>query len=141
MTIISGAGATTLAAIGALHVAWGAGTPWPMATRRELADAVIGNEDDMPPPAACYAVGAGLLASAALVIGVGGGSTFPQAARWTLVAGLATRAAAGGEVFLVAANGPDASERFRHLDTMVYRPLCLALAGAAATSALTSRRR
>lgn len=135
MGIVSTAGGVGLAGVGTLHVAWGLGASWPSATRRELAEAVIGDPDGMPPPLLCLAVGVGLIAGGALVAGAGGDSGLARTARWALAAGLGTRAVTGGEAILILSGGPDASERFRDLDTTAYRPLCLALAAAAAVSA------
>jgi hypothetical protein len=60
----------TLAAIGAVHVAWGSGSAWPMTSRADLSDAVLGApglEGDAA--GACHAVAGVLGVAAALVAG------------------------------------------------------------------------
>ncbi len=81
--------AAVLGATGALHAVW-AVTPWPLGTPEEFADAVVGTGDGVPPAAACVAV-AGLLGTAAYLVGaeagvlpgVGpGGCGGPGCGRW-----------------------------------------------------------
>jgi hypothetical protein len=58
-----------LAALSALHVAWGFGSSVPFRSRGELADAVVGTAT-VPPPLSCFAVAGALAAGAALASGV-----------------------------------------------------------------------
>lgn len=117
-----------LVSLAGLHLVWGRGSSFPFGSRRELADAVVGAES-VPPPAACYAVAAGLLVGAGLV------EDTPQLPSWLRHAGIfvvtsvfTVRAALGwlGLTDLVSP-GSD-SARFRRLDRRVYAPLCAALA-------------
>jgi hypothetical protein len=127
--------ASTLAAIGALHVAWGFGSSFPFRDRATLADTVVGN-DVVPGRRASLAV-AGLLAVAAgLVVDV---VPVPRPLRRVGVAGvatvLATRAAfgfAGSTARLVP--GSD-SPTFVATYRRVFAPLCAALAAGAVLSA------
>jgi hypothetical protein len=127
-----------LAATGGLHAVW-ARSPWPLATRAQFADAVIGvGEERVPGPAACVAV-AGLLGAASYLVGARAGALPAAGPRWLrrtgtgVVAGvLLARGAAGPVVFARI----ERTERFRRLDRRYYSPLCLALgAGAAVVAA------
>src|SRR5690349_18367449 len=62
--------AAALAGIGALHAAWGAGSNWPMSSRADLVEAVVGAQGSpSADAAACYAVAATLGTAAAIVAG------------------------------------------------------------------------
>lgn len=127
--------ASALAAIGAIHVAWGFGSSFPFGDRATLADTVVGN-DVVPGRRASLAV-AGLLGIAAgLVADV---LPVPRPLRRVGVVGvgavLATRAAfgfAGATARLVP--GSD-SPKFVATDRRVFAPLCAALAAGAVVSA------
>jgi hypothetical protein len=127
--------ASALAAIGALHVAWGLGSSFPFRDRAALADTVVGN-DAVPGRGASLAV-AGLLGVAAGLVA----DVLPVAPRFRrvgvlgVVSVLATRAAlgfAGSTERLVAGSN---SPRFVTADRRVFAPLCAALAAGAAVSA------
>ena len=62
MQTVAGLIAVVLGAIAVLHVYWGFGGVWPGTDRKSCARAVAGFRgiDRMPPPAACFAVAAGL---------------------------------------------------------------------------------
>jgi hypothetical protein len=133
--------ATALAAIAAIHVAWGVGSSFPFRDRETLADVVVGN-DVVPGAAESFAVAALLGAAAALV---GDAAPLPRPLRTAgvlSVAGvLATRAAfgfTGSTAKLVP--GSD-SPRFRSADRRLFSPLCTALAIGSAASAIAPRRR
>jgi hypothetical protein len=141
---------TALFGLAGLHAVWGAGSSWPAAGRRALAEAVIGTrtgpgtgtghgtgtgpgpqDSGMPGQAACFAVSGALAAAGALAAG------WP-ARRWPAlhrlgicgVAGvLASRGAIGlaGQTRIISPQS--GSERFLRLDRRVYSPSCLALAG------------
>jgi hypothetical protein len=126
----------TLAVIGALHVAWGAGSAWPRASRADLSDAVLGSPGLQGDSAgACYAVAGALGAAAALVAG---GPQALDRPRRVAVAGIAAILAARGALGLIGrthlVSPPSTGERFRRLDRRVYAPLCLSLAGLTALS-------
>jgi Protein of unknown function (DUF3995) len=117
-----------LFALAGLHAAWGAGSAWPMADRRALADAVIGG-DDVPPPLACYAVSGALTTAGLLVAG------------WPRRHPLLRRVGVGGVVAVLAGRGAlgiagrtsivsprSTSRSFARRDRRIYSPLCLALA-------------
>ncbi|MFJ8627180.1 DUF3995 domain-containing protein [Kitasatospora sp. NPDC093550] len=127
--------AGALGATGALHAVW-AVTPWPLKTPEEFADVVVGAGEGVPPAAACVAV-AGLLGTAAYLVGAEAG-VLPEAGPERLrragvrtVAGVMLARGVGG---LALFGGVlERSERFRRMDRRYYSPLCLALgAGAAA---------
>jgi hypothetical protein len=126
--------ATVLGGIAVLHVAWGTGSTFPFASRKQLNDTVIGRQAT-PSPAACYGV-AGLLAAAgALVAGLPArDSLLRRAGVCTVTAALGARAALGfaGKTDLVSPKS--VSPRFRQMDRRVFAPLCLALAVGAAKS-------
>ena len=62
--------AVVLAPTAGLHAAWAAGSSWPAADRRGLADAVTGTPV-MPDPPACWTVAVALTAAAAVTAGAG----------------------------------------------------------------------
>ncbi|MGE3194803.1 MAG: DUF3995 domain-containing protein [Microbacteriaceae bacterium] len=132
---ISDVTAVALGAIGAIHVAWAFGSPFPFRDRATLADRVVGNEV-VPGRAPSLAV-AGALAAAMVV--VGDRRLLPTAVRRTgslgVAAVLAARAAFGlaGKTHVLVP-GSD-SPSFVQLDRRVYGPLCAALAAGALTSA------
>ena len=118
-----------------MHAAWGAGSSWPFADRSALADAVIGAEE-VPGPAACFAVSAALTAAGLLVISrPSGHDAVRRCGAGGVAAVLAGRGVLGltGRTRLVSP--ASASERFRRLDRVAYSPLCLVLAGLSALSA------
>ncbi|MFJ9947715.1 DUF3995 domain-containing protein [Kitasatospora sp. NPDC091207] len=130
--------AGVLAATGALHALWTA-TPWPARSPREFADTVVGTGDGVPPAAACLAV-AGLLGTAAYLVGAEAGvlpAVGPRRVRRAgvrAVAGVLLARGAAGPVAFGVRSGR--TPRFRRLNTRYYSPLCLALgAGAAVVAA------
>lgn len=116
-----------LAALVALHVAWGLGSSFPFRDRDDLADAVVGSST-VPPPESCYAVAAALAIGAALVADVG---RVPPRLRRTLLLGMAGVLGSRGALGLAGATemiSPGSnSERFLQLDRRLYSPLCLGL--------------
>ena len=137
MSVVRLATAAVLAALAGLHVAWGAGSSFPLRDAEELSDAVAGSRVS-PSPAACFAVAGALGSAAALVAGAPRRHPFVQRAGTTTVAAVfAGRAVLGftGRTDLVAPGGV-VSERFRHLDRTRYSPLCALIAA----GALISRR-
>jgi len=116
-----------MAALVALHVAWGLGSAFPFRTRRELADSVVGSSL-VPPPMACFAVAGALATGTVLVANV---IPIPQPMRRISLVGMAAvfgfRGALGftGKTALVLP-GSD-SERFVRLDRRIYAPICLGL--------------
>jgi hypothetical protein len=127
-----------LLALAAIHLAWAAGSSWPLATRADLADAVIGRSGgEVPSPAACLLV-AGLLASAAATLGAPDSRPRRAGAR-TLVMAFGARGtlgAAGRTELLVPGSS---SRRFRALDRRLYSPICLTLAALALPAARVGR--
>jgi hypothetical protein len=135
------AAAAGLAALAGVHVAWAAGSSWPLADRVALADAVIGRAGgEVPSPAACLLV-AGLLGTAAGVLG-GEASASPlkRLGARVLVATLAARAGCGLAGRTDVLSPGSCSPRFRELDRRVYSPLCLVLAALALPAAVPARR-
>ncbi len=139
--IATGAGASGLAALAAIHVAWATGSAWPLADRAALADAVIGRAGgEVPSPTACLAV-AGGLATAAGFVG-GRPRSRPRLRHLGVTGAVATLGARGGlglagHTDLVSPGS--SSPRFRSLDRRIYSPLCLTLAGLALPAALPTR--
>ncbi|MGO9877181.1 MAG: DUF3995 domain-containing protein [Acidimicrobiia bacterium] len=118
----------TLAGIAAVHVAWGLGSPFPFASREDLADAVIGSRA-VPSAHACYAVAAALAAASALVCDVPVGPRRVRRLGRRVVGGvLAVRGFAGLAGRTDVLSPGSTSPRFRRLDRRVYSPLCVALA-------------
>jgi hypothetical protein len=132
--ILPAAGAGALAALSALHLAWAAGSTWPMADGRALADVAAGSAE-MPGRADCVVVGSGLAVAATLVAGVGGARRPVRLARAAIAAGFLVRGLAGltGQTRRLVSWTPGA--HFQRLDRRYYGPLCLLLSAAAASSA------
>jgi uncharacterized protein DUF3995 len=124
----AGLTSSTLAAIAAIHIAWGRGSSVPFASREELADAVIGSQA-VPSPNACYVVAAALFVASALVGDVPVGPRRLRRLGRVVVGGtLAVRGFAGlcGRTDILSPGSTSA--RFRRLDRQIYSPLCVALA-------------
>ena len=135
--------AGTLAAIGAVHVAWAAGSSWPFADRERLARAVDGVAADRFPGAGASVAVAGLLFTAAGLVAASRRGRGGRLARAGTAAAGATLLGRGivGVVrpgLLPAGDEPP----FARLNATVYSPLCLALGvGAARAAAVPARAR
>jgi hypothetical protein len=129
-----------LAGFAGLHIAWAAGSSWPLHDKTTLSDAVIGH-DRFPSPAACLAVAGALSAGAAFVAGWPTDAERPQRIGAAgVVAVLSLRGALGlaGLTHLVSPGS--ASPRFLRLDRRVYAPICLTLAALALPAARQRQR-
>lgn len=137
-TLITSARVASVAAFtvaAALHTAWGLGSAWPMRTRLDLADVVVGAAD-VPAAPACFAVVGLATAAGGLVSGASGTGTAATAARRVLAAVIAARGIAGGRAAAMALGMEGPSPRFIHLDNRVYRPLFLGTAAAVLATTL-----
>ena len=133
-TIAGGVAAAVLLVIGAFHV-WWVRSPWPCATRQDLARNVVGRpEGDLPPifaplsilVGALLGVAAHLVAAEADVVPAG----LPDGLVTAGTCGVATVLFVRGVAGFVQ-SGLElgvAPARYRHLDVRVYSPLCVALA-------------
>lgn len=125
--ISGGIAATTLAAVGGLHILWAA-DPWPWDSAVEMRTAVFGSADSDVPKAGYVLMGGVLAGSAAVVASQSrilprfGSDRLRSAAMYALSGGLLLRGAGG----LLLNSG--AAEEFQRLNTTVYSPLCLGLA-------------
>jgi len=129
-----------LLGLSGLHAAWALGSPWPAASRRELAERVftqteMGKLDGgMPPAAATWAVAGGLAGMAGAVAAAAAGvrSRRLRRATWAIAAIFGARSVAYLPSDL-ARGGP--SDAYQRLDLTVYAPLCAAIsAGTAAVA-------
>lgn len=129
----------SLAALAGLHLLWATGSPWPLADRATLSDAVVG-QDAFPPPAACVKVATALATGSVLVAG------WPHQAPRIRRAGvlgvvgvLSLRGALGiaGRTDVVSPGS--SSPRFRALDRKLYSPISLTIAALAVSAARPSR--
>lgn len=132
MTALAIALWAVLAAIAALHAAWGLGSHWPCASEESLVRAAGGTPGArrMYPPSACFAV-------AAMLAGVSAWPLFAAdllPAAWpgwlTEVAGVAIAAifmARGIAGYVPAWRRLHSAEPFATLDRRIYAPLCFAL--------------
>jgi hypothetical protein len=127
-------------AIAGLHVAWGGGSSFPFANRERLADAVIGAEE-VPPPAACFAVAAMLVVGAAAL---SESFSIPNRLRafvlYAMAVALGVRSVLGFLGLTRLASPASTSRTFRERDRSIYSPLTLALAFAALRTALQLKR-
>lgn len=120
----------TLLGIAGIHAYWGVGGTWPGHDPVSLGRKVFASEtQQLPPPAACFAVtGALTVTTAALVLSgrsgplQGGSRRVCQLAAGTLL----TRGLLG----FVLPRFTQANPEFRHLNRVIYSPLCLVLGGA-----------
>lgn len=121
--------AAALITIGVLHIVW-LRTSWPWNSPPELNSAVFGSSEATPPPAILYwATGAALVAAGVLVLMQAG--VLPAVTPdW--LRGIAMWALAG-ILFLRGVGGyfmnSNASAEFVRLNSYVYSPLCITLAG------------
>lgn len=139
-TIVAGTGLTGIAAI---HALWASGSPWPAASRDELADLIVGSR---PFPSSAMTVGV------VIIIGIGTGTVLVESRRMTRAdttstansapPGIAGRAIRLGALFVPAAmalrgvvgfamSGLELGQEpdlYRRWDLRIYSPLCLALA-------------
>jgi hypothetical protein len=121
-----------LAAIAALHAAWGAGVRWPCRDEESLVALVVGYpRERMPTPAQCFAAAGAILAAAA-VLALLAGVWRPPLPAWvvTLLGIGMTGAFAGRGVagYLPAWRALFPRQPFTRLDRLVYSPLCLCIA-------------
>ncbi|MBL3687386.1 DUF3995 domain-containing protein [Leucobacter zeae] len=116
-----------LTSVGALHLVWASGSPWPERSRKRLAEAVVGSSKGMPDPGATALVGGAALVTGAIAGGAWGEGRAAVGVRRLVGAALLARAALGGDAALTALGLPAAGRRFRHLDRSIYRPLCTVL--------------
>lgn len=143
MLILAIALVLTLGGIAALHAYWGFGGRWPARDEATLADMVIGKTPGgrMPPPAACFAVAAAILAGVGLIVLVSFGglphpaAAFVRGAYWIFTAVFVARGVAG---FVPALWRRSSGTAFVRLNTRYYSPLCLLL-GAGLISNLLGR--
>ncbi|MFI8826067.1 DUF3995 domain-containing protein [Streptomyces sp. NPDC053431] len=124
-----------LAADGLLHLYWTTGATWPAHDPRTLSIAVLGSEVPFTPPVLLPLV-AVLLTGAAAVLaygqGLGGRRSRPllRLVCLAVTAGLLVRGTVGLAWALGVGEG--AGETFDRLNTLLYTPLCLGFAVAAA---------
>lgn len=124
--------AALLTADGLAHLYWATGATWPAADERALSLAVLGSEVSFAPsvvlPLAALALAG---AGAVLAHSRGRGGRATRAVTAAVAAGLAVRGLAGigwaVGLLEVPAEGP-----FRVLNLVLYTPLCLGFAWAAA---------
>ena len=121
-----------LAAIAAVHVAWGAGMRWPGKTEAELVTTVVGHRSDkMPAPNQCYLAALAIFIPGAIALLLAGLMQTPLPPWLVLLAGagaalvFAGRGIAG---YVPAWRARHPREPFASLDRQYYSPLCLLLA-------------
>lgn len=125
----------TLAAVAALHLAWGRGSPFPFATVDDRNDAVVGRPVT-PSPASCHLVALVLAGQATAVLRAASPERRVARALCKGAAGaLAVRAGFGFAGHTDALVPGSNSPRFRRLDRRVYSPLCALLAAGTFLSA------
>ncbi|AQT76098.1 DUF3995 domain-containing protein [Streptomyces sp. fd1-xmd] len=134
-----------LAAAAALHVVW-IRSPWPLGSPAELAEVVVGTDQEGLPPAAATAAVAGLLAAASGTVlacarpdSALGRARPVRAGLWAVSAVLAARGLGG-----LVVSGLDLQQtpaRYTAMDLRVYSPLCIALSSLTGYVASRTRRR
>lgn len=129
--------AAVMTSLGAVHFAWARGSAWPFADRARLAAAVDGvGEPQFPGRAMTYGVSGALFAAGALVAAAARGPESPRSLARPPATAVAAVFAARGLVGLVHPRLLPAGELppFARLNTLIYSPLCLAIAAAIAHS-------
>lgn len=131
--------ATIMAGLGTIHVAWGAGSSFPVRDRRTLAETASGRPDHPPGPAACFAVAGLLFAAAGLTAGIPRSRPrFRRIGAGAVTATFLLRGCLGvsgrTQQFFAGAD----SDRFRSLDRRYYGPLCLTVAALSAPASLAA---
>jgi hypothetical protein len=121
-----------LAAIAALHAAWGAGLRWPCRNEQTLVTLVVGYaRERMPTPVRCFAAAGAILAAAVVLAALAGfwRPSLPAGGLTLLGIGMtgvfAGRGVAG---YLPAWRARFPRQPFARLDRLVYSPLCLCIA-------------
>jgi hypothetical protein len=122
--------AIPLTAIAALHAYWGIGGVWPGTDRASCARAVVGFNNLMPSPAACFAVAIVILVTLLVALALGGWFATPLDR--IRLSGMALLIGLGFLARGVAGYTPwwrrlTPEQPFARLDTRFYSPLCLAL--------------
>ncbi|MEV4614330.1 DUF3995 domain-containing protein [Kitasatospora sp. NPDC049258] len=143
MRSVGAAVAAALGGIGVLHAVW-MRSPWPLGSREQFAELVVGvAEERAPTPAMCAGV-AGALGAAGYLVGARAGA-LPSAGPRRLaavgsgtVAGVLLARGIGGPVLFGSGRIPRA-ERFVRLDRRCYAPLCVLLGAGAALVAVRGR--
>jgi hypothetical protein len=122
-----------LAALAAVHVAWGFGLRWPAQDERDLVALVVGRtgQTRMPGPIQCFAAAAalfcaGLVALAMADIVPGPGPRFLASAAGAIVT--LVFAGRGVAAYLPAWRRRFSQEPFAAMDQSWYAPLCFLLA-------------
>ena len=125
-----------LTAIAALHARWALGSPWPAASERQLAEAVLSSSErdkldgGLPPAPATWLVAVALLAAAGTVRTAAAGthSRALRGAAWGVSAVLLAR----GVAYIPSDLNGGLDDNYQRLDLTIYSPLCLALGAATA---------
>ena len=122
-----------LAAVAALHAAWGFGLRWPAEDERDLVALVVGatGRTRMPAMAECLAAAAAILAAGLIALAAAGLVAVPiSPVLLTTVAALvaAVFAARGLAAYLPGWRQRFSQEPFATLDRSWFGPLCLLLA-------------
>ncbi|MDR3464946.1 MAG: DUF3995 domain-containing protein [Xanthobacteraceae bacterium] len=124
--------AVLLAAIAALHVAWGFGAVWPCVGEAALVTVVVGYRSErMPPPVQCFIAAGAILAAAVVIALLAGLVRSPLPSSLVVLLGLgATMVFAGRGVagYVPAWRARFPRQPFARLDRSVYSPLCLVIA-------------
>ncbi len=128
--LAGGAAAGAFVMLGLLHAAWGMGSNWPMSSREDLSDVVMGSPGlEENGATACYAV-AGLLGTLGSLLIVR--PNHLGRPRRLAITGVATVLASRGVLGLTGRttliSPTSTGDRFRRLDRWLYSPLCLTLA-------------
>lgn len=120
-------GSTGLLAVGALHLVWASGSPWPAKNTKRLSEAVVGSSNIVPGVAATVGVAVAALGSGLVAGGALGEERGAVALRRLMGIGLLARAVVLEPLLMDALGLPVSGKRFKKLDRQYYRPLCAVL--------------
>ncbi|MBZ9714008.1 DUF3995 domain-containing protein [Deinococcus multiflagellatus] len=118
--------AVGLVVVGALHVAWGLGSPWPAPSPEVLARAVVGGmPGGLPGLGPCLGVAALLFLGALLVVWAPQGPGLARLGAGLVAATLLARGLAG--FFMPALSPAFRVQPFHRWNAWLYSPLCVLL--------------
>jgi hypothetical protein len=128
--------AILLAAIAAIHVAWGLGVRWPRSDEKALVALVVGyDRDRMPSSVRCFLAAGAIFAAATVMALLSGVLNAPIAPWFVALLGIGMTAVFAGRGiagYLPAWRKRFPRQPFAQLDRRIYSPLCLIIAATCA---------
>ena len=137
-------GSGALLVVAAFHALW-VFTPWPLASRAEFAEVVVGVAEADAPGAMLTALVTALVVLAAWIVAVRGGllpavgpTWLHRAGTWTVAGVLGLRGVGG--LMMSSLHLVDQPERYVRADLAIYSPVCVAIAACVLVTAWRAER-